>query len=152
MKRHARPNENMTPLDAFVKLLRSADRVSNDAHRHLIANGLTVSQFGILEALYHIGPLCQKELGGKILKTAGNITTVITNLEKRGLVSRSRDEKDKRYFRVSLTEEGKSIIADIFPRHEQHIVERMSCLSTEEQLNLIQICRKLARGTSHENR
>jgi MarR family 2-MHQ and catechol resistance regulon transcriptional repressor len=149
MRRHSGPNENKTPLSAFVKLLRSADRVSTDVHRHLIENGLTVSQFGILEALYHLGPLCQKDLGGRILKTAGNITTVITNLEKRGLVTRYRNDEDKRYFTVLLTECGKTLIADIFPRHEQRIVQRMSCLSTEEQLSLIRLCRKLTSGINH---
>ncbi len=149
MKRHTGPKENLSALNAFVKLLRSADIVSNDVHRQLVATGLTISQFGILEAIYHLGPLCQKDLGGKILKTAGNITTVITNLEKRGLVVRSRNASDKRYFTVSLTEDGKTLITDLFPLHEQRIIDRMSCLSTGEQLNLIQLCRKLAGNVNH---
>mgnify|MGYP000381933987 CR=1 FL=1 len=40
------------------------------------------STFGILEALFHLGPLSQKSLGQKVLSTKGNITTIVDNLEK----------------------------------------------------------------------
>lgn len=141
-------DRKVTSLNAFVKLLRCAERVSAEVHRDLNLMGLTVSQFGVLEALYHKGPLCQKELAEKILKTAGNITTVINNLEKRGLVTRSRSENDKRYFSVTLTNEGQHLIAGLFPPHKGRIVEKMSRLSLEEQKTLSRLCKKLM----HEDR
>lgn len=146
MARYHGTKNNITALGAFVKLLRCADLVSSDIHKHLGQSGLTVSQFGVLEALYHLGPMCQKDLANRILKTAGNITTVITNLEKQGLVLRKRDAEDKRYFSVTLTRSGQELISQIFPNHEQKIVTRMSRLTHEEQITLGLLCKKLSFG------
>ncbi len=52
--------------------------------------GLTESQFGVLDSLFHLGPMKQKEIGKKILKSGGNITMVINNLEKRGIGSEKK--------------------------------------------------------------
>ena len=130
-------------LNAFIKLLRAAESVSSFLQDGRIRAGLSISQFGVLEALYHLGPLCQKELGQKILKSSGNITTVIDNLEKRHLVERRRLETDRRYFLVHLTDEGRQLIAGVFPEHVQRIVERFSVLSEDEQEQLALLCKKV---------
>ena len=132
-------------LSTFVKLIRCAEAVSADVHRHLLEYGLTISQFGVLEALYHLGPLCQKDLAQRILKTAGNITTVISNLEKQKLITRSREDHDRRYFQVALTAEGEKLISQIFPEHVKHVADRMALLDPIEQRELASLCRKLGR-------
>ncbi|NUO15561.1 MAG: MarR family transcriptional regulator, partial [Planctomycetaceae bacterium] len=74
-------------LNVYIKLMRASESVTARLSAFLQSTeGLTVSQFGILEALYHLGPLNQSQIGEKMLKSGGNITTVIDNLEKRGLV------------------------------------------------------------------
>jgi MarR family 2-MHQ and catechol resistance regulon transcriptional repressor len=130
-------------LDSFVKLIRAADSVSARIHRHLSGEGLSISQFGVLEALYHVGPLSQAEIAKKVLKSTGNITMVIDNLEKRGLVGRQRRESDRRYYTVQLTGAGRKLIGSIFPRHAARIVEEMSVLSSVEQESLGHLCRRL---------
>lgn len=130
-------------LNAFVKLTRASETISTRIHRHLVEDGLTVSQFGVLEAIYHVGPLSQAELAKKILKSTGNITMVIDNLEKRDLVKRERKEGDRRYYAVKLTLEGKKLISNLFPRHAGKIVETMNVLTKAEQVKLGQLCRKL---------
>ena len=97
-------------LKAYVKLMRAAESITSRVHKHLSSAGLTVSQFGVLEAIYHLGPLSQKDLGRKILRSSGNITMVIDNLEKRRLVRRKRDTSDRRIFIVHLTGEGQKLI------------------------------------------
>ncbi len=67
-------------LNLYTQLMRAANSITERMHRHLADHGLSVSQFGVLEALLHLGPLCQKEIGGKILKTSGNITLIIDKL------------------------------------------------------------------------
>ena len=89
-------------LDAYVKLLRAADTVDAFLMSQLESSGLTPSQFAVLEALYHIGPLCLGELARKLLKTSGNLTMVVGNLRKRGLVTRTRQDADKRFYLVSF--------------------------------------------------
>ena len=93
-------------------------------HKHLKLQNLTVSQFGVLEALYHLGPLSQRDIGKKILKTSGNITMVVDNLEKRHLVKREKDITDRRVIIVRLTDEGYRLIHKIFPVHAE-IAERV---------------------------
>ena len=144
------PHEQRTALDAFIKLTRAADSVGARAHASLRDHGLTVSQFGVLEALYHLGPLCQKELAGKLLKSGGNLTTVVDNLQNRGLVERQRRSGDRRFVVVELTPEGRDKIADLFPAHAARIAEKMAVLSTEEQDQLGHLCRKLGRSLQGE--
>jgi MarR family 2-MHQ and catechol resistance regulon transcriptional repressor len=131
-----------TALKTFTKLIRAAETVTAEAHRLLPESGLTISQFGVLEALLHLGPLCQKEIAAKILKSTGNITQVIDNLEKRNLVIRKQNPDDRRYYAIHLTKEGRRFIAALFPEHAKRIAAAMSCLSTEEQQQLGKLCRK----------
>ncbi len=139
--------DRILALDTFIKLLRASESVSSDVHRDISAAGLSVSQFGILEALYHRGTMSQKELAVKILKSAGNITMVINNLERRGLAVRARSAEDKRTCIISLTTRGKSLVAEIFPAHAARIRKRMAVLTTEEQKKLGALLRKLGRAS-----
>lgn len=140
-----RGNQNETrALSTFVKLIRAAETVSSKAHKELRETGLTVSQFGVLEALYHLGPMCQKDLAEKILKSTGNITTVIDNLEKQRLVIRKRSDDDRRYFNILLTDEGARTIQAIFPTHAHRITDLMSTLTVDEQKELGRLCKKLS--------
>lgn len=130
-------------LDTLVKLLRCADSVSTALSRGLEAEGLTESQFGVLEALHHLGPLCMTELARKLLKSGGNLTLVTRNLEKRGLVSRRREGSDRRYYSISLTEKGRKTISRLFPRHVTQVVALFSVLSASEQVELSRVLRRL---------
>lgn len=132
-------------LDTFVKLIRAAEMVSSRVHHHLEAVNLTISQFGVLEALLHLGPMCQKELAKKILKSGGNLTLVIDNLEKRSLVRRDRDPHDRRILMVTLTESGEQLIRDVFPRHVAAVVQDLEILDPHEQKELGELCRRLGR-------
>ncbi|WP_025322599.1 MarR family winged helix-turn-helix transcriptional regulator [Deferrisoma camini] len=138
---HLGTEEEVRALDAYIKLMRAANALTARVHRHLAEERLTISQFGALEALYHLGPLCQKDLGRKLLKTDGNITLVVDNLEKRGLVERRRDAKDRRYVMVHLSDEGRELIRRTFPRHVAGVVEALSVLDPSEQQELARLCR-----------
>jgi MarR family 2-MHQ and catechol resistance regulon transcriptional repressor len=139
-------------LDAYVKLLRATDSVDSILMSKLEGLGLTGSQFGVLEALYHIGPLCLGELARKLLKTGGNLTMVVGNLQKRGLVTRTRQASDKRYYLVAITEKGRKLIAQVFPQHVERIVALMSALLPAEQESLAALARKLGTTVAAEKR
>jgi MarR family 2-MHQ and catechol resistance regulon transcriptional repressor len=141
--RHRGTAEESRALDAYVKLLRAAESVTARLSAGIAAAGLTGSQFGALEALLHRGPMCQRELGEKLLKSSGNITVVVDNLEKRGLVRRERETGDRRFVTVHLTEEGERLIARIFPGHAAAVAREMSVLTVAEQEELARLCRKL---------
>lgn len=141
--RYKGTKEQTRALNAFIKLVRAAQSVSGRVESHFSEIGLSVSQFGALEALHHLGPLYQKDLASKILKSTGNITMVVDNLEKRGLVERVRDEKDRRHYSVQITPKGSTLIGSFFSGHVTRIVREMSALSKAEQDELGRLCKKV---------
>jgi len=130
-------------LNAFIKLMRATESMNNRLNRHLAEADLTLSQFGTLEVLHHLGPLNQRSIGEKLLKSGGNITMVIDNLEKCGHVKRERDPNDRRAVLIHLTPKGKEFIEDFFPKHLEKIKEEFSVLTEKEKETLADICKKL---------
>lgn len=115
-------------------------------------SGLTMGQFGVLEALLHLGPMCQRSLGQKLLRSGGNITLVVDNLEKHGWVRREQQKDDRRMIAIHLTPEGRKLIESVFPKHAQTIKREMSVLTQREQESLRRICRKFGRGADGSNK
>jgi MarR family 2-MHQ and catechol resistance regulon transcriptional repressor len=147
--KHEGSKREKRALNTFITLRRAADAVSKQCRTFRDAE-LTESQFGALDALYHLGPLHLKEIGEKILKTGANTTTVIDNLEQQGLVRRQQDPDDRRYVRVSLTEEGEELFELTFPEHVDRVVEVLDVLTAEEQKTLARLCKKLGKGQSNQ--
>jgi len=135
--------EEREALSLITKLLRATHSVTHLATASLGRVNLTVSQFGVLEALYHIGPMCQRDIAAKTLKSTGNMTTVIDNLEKRGLVERRRSIEDRRYIAVHITEQGRGLIDRIFPEHNQRVLKCFSVLEADERVEFGRLCKKL---------
>jgi MarR family 2-MHQ and catechol resistance regulon transcriptional repressor len=146
--RYRGTQEEIMAMGAYVKLLRAAESVSTRVHRYLADENLSVRQFGVLEALYHTGPLHQRDIASKLLVSGGNITMVLDNLEKNDLVKRAQDPGDRRHNTVSLTEKGKKLMDRIFPRHASRIVQEMGVLTAKNQKTLGDLCRKLGKGKS----
>ena len=130
-------------LDSYIKLMRAADTISAAVNFSLSKFGLTESQFNVLDALYHLGPLSQKELGFKLLKSGGNITMVIDNLEKDSYVERIRGAEDRRIFFVYLTKKGEKRLEDIMPVQVKFIANEMHRLSKTEQIELQRLCKRI---------
>jgi MarR family 2-MHQ and catechol resistance regulon transcriptional repressor len=137
-------------LNAYINLVRAAETVLSRLGTDLAARGLTLGQFGVLEALLHLGPLCQTELSAKLLRTGGNVTFVIDKLERRGWVRRERVANDRRKILVRLRPSGKQLIEQAFPQHLKAIVKEFGRLELGEQQTLRQLCRKLGRGDSRK--
>ena len=135
-------------LDTFVKLVRAAGTLSGRLYGPLQReHGITESQLGVLEALYHLGPMAQTQLCGKILKSGSNLTTVVDNLERHGWVRRERDEEDRRIQVVHLTPAGKRVIEGAFPDHVERVSQLLGALTRDEQKQLGRLCRKLGLAT-----
>jgi MarR family 2-MHQ and catechol resistance regulon transcriptional repressor len=133
-------------LNAFINLMRAADSLTTRLHAPLAAAGLTVGQFGVLEALYHVGPLRQNELARKVLCTPGNLSIVLDNLERRKLVRRESDPDDRRCTRACLSDRGRRLIAEVLPGHVRRVQEAFSVLTPGEQESLRGLCRRVGLG------
>lgn len=129
-------------LDAYIKLMRATESVTSRVHETLPA-GLTVTQFAVLETLFHLGSLCQGSLASKLLKSTANLTLVIANLEKAGLIKRARQPDDLRYITVSLTPRGRTMIEKLFPKVAARIAAEFAVLSATEKTELCRLTKKL---------
>jgi DNA-binding MarR family transcriptional regulator len=131
---------NLKIIIATARLIRKLDSVFSP---DLARIGLTPSQFSVLETLYHKGELCINELIEKTLTTSGNITVVIQNLTKAGLVLKQVSHTDRRSRTLSLTEKGRELIAVYFPEHLELLDKTLTGLSKAEKEQLISLARKL---------
>ncbi|MGA8145335.1 MAG: MarR family transcriptional regulator [Candidatus Acidiferrales bacterium] len=142
--------ETVRALNAFVNLIRASDSVAARMSEQIERSGLTMGQFGVMEALLHLGPMCQHTLAKKLLRSGGNVTLVIDNLEKHGWVRRERQKDDRRLVKIYLTSKGERLIARVFPGHADAVTQEMSRLTAEEQETLRRICRKLGKSGSED--
>lgn len=127
----------------WTKLARSSSTFGKLTVRHISSFGLTEPQFGVLEALGHLGPLRLGELSRKRLVSGGNMTCVVDNLEKEGLVERIHSTEDRRQILVQLTAKGKTLFDDIFVNHAEYVGQIASVLTEQEQETLAGLLKKL---------
>ena len=135
--------ENSINLKLVIGLARTNTSFSRILQSFLSDYHLTIAQFGVLEALYHLGDLKICELIDKTLSTSGNMTVVIRNLEKEGLVRRDVDEKDKRAYYIALTETGRNLIKPVFEAHLNQLEAFFSNLDAQDKDQLMMLLKKL---------
>ncbi len=140
------PEGEERALRLWIALARCYSTFSRAVACKVQEYGLTTPQFGILEALHHLGPLSLGELADKLLVTGGNVTYVMDRLEEQGLVYRERSPEDRRIITAKLTAKGKALIADVFPEHRTYIETLAAHLSTEEQEQMRALLKKLGRA------
>jgi len=145
MAANSKSSAQRIALGTYLRLLRAANAAHTHASRQLEGTGLTLTQFAVLEALYHLGPLSLSDIAQKILTTGGNLTMVVGNLEKQGHANRQKSPQDGRVLIVSLTPRGKALIRRIFPAHAAAITEFMSALTPAQQKQFGELCRQLGK-------
>jgi len=116
-----------------------AAHASADVGRH----GLTLAEFGILEALYHRGPMLLGEVQRRILVSSGGITFLVDRLTVKGLVERRTCQADRRARYAALTPAGTALVAKIFPEHAALLTQVMEGLTVNEQVAAADLLRAL---------
>ena len=135
--------EEIRVLDTYIKLMRATDSINSKTNSFLAESNLTESQFHVLDALFHLGDLSQKDLAKKLLKSGGNITMVVDNLEDRKFVKRKRSKKDRRMIYVHLTSDGEKKIKNTLPRIVNILTKEMKRINADEQETLQKLCKKI---------
>ena len=138
-------------LKILIGLHRAANAVDRKTSQIAAEYGLTLGQFAVLEALYHKGDLTVGQVQEKILSTSGTIPLIVNNLEKRALLERRQDENDRRRCILHLTEEGRTLIARVYPQNEKIIIEQMSCWTADEQETLARLLKKFGDDKNDKN-
>ena len=137
------PLDQRRALNLFIKLARASESFYTRVDGPIIEAGLTSSQFGVLETLFHLGPQSPSQLAAKHLKSRNNLSVVIENLDREGLVKRVRCPSDRRVQYIHLTDLGRRQIEELFPRFAEGVTREASVLSAEEQELLSELLKKL---------
>lgn len=124
-------------LDLFINLFRANMTLQRKLNNACSNSGVTLSQFAVLEALNTKGDLSVGEIKESILTTSGNITVVISNLEKEGFIKRVKSKKDKRSYIISITDKGTETVKKIFPDQKKIIVDTFSHIDEETKKQMI---------------
>lgn len=134
-------------LRTHIELSRSLSKISAKEISWLAKQELTISQFGVLESLYHLGSLSIGKLTKLILSTPGNITVVVKNLHSKGFIDVYPSDEDKRIKILKITPVGSGIIESIFPEHVQNLTSWYDKALNEEELQMLAILlRKLEKA------
>lgn len=142
-QRPERPESQERALKLWVVLSRAYDSIVAHLHADAARHELTLMEFGILEVLYHKGPLLLGEVQRRILVSSGGVTYLVDRLEQKGLVERQTCPEDRRARYAALTPAGDALIRKIFPQHAARIESLMSELDPTEQTVLHRLLRRL---------
>lgn len=136
---------NRLNLTIISGLYRSYLRIHRSTQKLIATYNITISQFGVMEVLYHLGDMTIGDIIDKTLSTSGNMTVVIKNLEQEGWITRHTDPRDKRASLVQLTSKGQELIARIFPKHLTDVDGLLANLERQDKEQLISLFKKMNR-------
>jgi MarR family transcriptional regulator, 2-MHQ and catechol-resistance regulon repressor len=148
MKRPSQIEKDGSGVHLWVLLWKGSKAVEAHARRSVSGSELGLSDFGVLEALLHKGPLPISALGKKVLLSSGSMTAAVDRLERSGYVERAATSTDRRACIVHLTEEGSKLIRKVFAEHERDMERVFSLLDKSERKALANLLRKLGHAAA----
>lgn len=135
-------------LKLFTVLSRAQRAFMERVRENVARHGLTSTEFAVLEALYHKGPLLLGEIQTKILVSSGGITYLVDRMVERGLVERRACPEDRRARYAALTDEGVEFMDRIFPEHARCIARASEGLSSDERREATRLLKALGKGAA----
>ena len=147
MQYSKKDRQNLKMIITLSRCLQSVHRKESEV---IVAAGITMPQFGVLDILYHKGPQKICTIIEKTLSTGGNMTVIIDNLEERGLVKRVADTNDRRVRLISITSKGEEMMTSLFPRHIENLQRIMNPLNSNEKDEFIRLAKKLGLANHKE--
>ncbi len=132
-------------LKLWVVLSRAHAAVEAHAAEQVARHGLTLAEFGIMEALFHRGPMLLGEVQRRILVSSGGITYLVDRLVGKGLVERRECPEDRRARYAALTARGEALIREIFPEHARFLEHALAGLDAGEKQEAVRLLRTLGR-------
>jgi len=130
-------------LKLFIVMNRALEAIRKQATKDVKKYGLNLTEFAVLELLFHKGPQPIQVIGKKVLLASSSITYVIDKLADKGFIVREACPKDRRVIYVKLTEKGETHLEEIFPQHRQAIAQIFANLSTEEKQSAINLIKSI---------
>ena len=140
-------------LQLIIALGRAVQAIEQGVRPHLVQCGLSMTEFAVLEVLYHKGALPLGRIRDRILVTGASTTYVVKKLEERGLLRRRACAEDQRIVFGELTAKGRALIDEVFPEHVERLRHVMAGLSVSQKRDATRLLRALslhARRTTGE--
>jgi len=142
MEKDAKIRETML----WVRLAVTFNLLYQEIKKDLANEDLTFAQLDILVCLNRTRGLPLTEVADRLLVTGGNVTGIVDRMEKAGLVTRQRDNKDKRIVWARLTEKGYAIYQQLMPRYIETMQKVNAYLTPAEKKELMRLLKKLGAG------
>ncbi|BBK27313.1 MULTISPECIES: MarR family winged helix-turn-helix transcriptional regulator [Staphylococcus] len=137
-------------MNAFIGLNRTLDYLEKIVREDVKQYGLNITEFAVLELLYNKGDQPIQRIRERVLIASSSISYVVDKLEEKGCVTRIRNQQDKRIINASLTQQGRHIMDEIFPKHAETIQSTFSILTDEELQTLQNTLKKLSAPTNNK--
>jgi MarR family 2-MHQ and catechol resistance regulon transcriptional repressor len=140
--------EDQSNLDLrlFRVWMKASKAVAENLLKDIESHNISRENFMILELLYSKGPHPVQKISETFSIPSGSITYVVDKLEKKGLVARQPNPNDRRASNVVITEEGRTLFNEIFPKHTATVSENLSFVTSEEKEQLIALLKKIGLG------
>jgi len=145
MRRQKTTRQDSTGVHVWLVFMKAFQALVPHAARSIKRTELGDSDFRVLEALLHKGPLPVNTIGPKVWLTPGSISVAVDRLVKKGLVSRKDHPDDRRVRQVELTAKGRALIARGFQEHSAAMETSVRVLSKNERLTLLRLLKKLGK-------
>ena len=136
----------MTDLKTITILFRTQNKLESIIREDVRCHGLNTSEFGALEVLYHKGPLPVQAIKEKVLIASSSMSYVIERLLDKDLITKSISPKDNRVHHVHLSQKGKDLMDEIYPKHVQTLRQTLNILTSEEELQLQTLLKKIGKA------
>src|ERR1700686_257206 len=149
-RKRTTPRQDSTGVHVWLVLMKAFQALIPHAAESIERTELGDSDFRVIEALLHKGPLPVNTIGPKVWLTPGSISVAIDRLEKKALVKRTNTD-DRRVRLVELTAKGRALVTKTFRKHAIAMEEAAGVLSTEERLIVLRLLKKLGKGGKHES-
>src|ERR1700686_669121 len=149
-RKRTTPRQDSTGVHVWLVLMKAFQALIPHAAESIERTELGDSDFRVLEALLHKGPLPVNTIGPKVWLTPGSISVAVDRLEKKALVKRKNTD-DRRVRLVELTAKGRALITKTFREHATAMEEAAGVLSKEERLILLRLLKKLGKGGKEES-
>ncbi len=133
---------DLKTITIFLRASHALEQIIKD---EVLSHGLSLSEFGVLEALYHKGPLNVNQVISKVLIPNSSMSYVIDQLVNKGLISKTKDAIDKRVYRLDLKQSGHDFMEQMYPVHEKRLRQVLDKLSVEEEKTLQTLLKKIGK-------
>lgn len=127
----------------YLVLLQTSKAVQERMRLELTKNNLSITEFSVLEVLYHKGRQTINEIGNMVLISSGSMTYVIDKLEKKGLLKRVACPNDRRAIHVTLTDAGNEMLEKVMPEHEELVESIFASLTDDEKELIVELLHKV---------